>query len=104
MEAMREAEVVDAVSADDASVSREELEVADSEMPARALEEGEATKSRAVSGSTSHTVTAAEMAANYSVANATGKVVTLNAAKALDRSATALASASEVIPLFATGW
>lgn len=104
MEEMREAEVAEAASVDDESVSREELEVADTALPARALEEGEATKSRAASGSTSHTVTLAELAANQSVANATGKVVVLADAKALVRSATALASASEVIPLFATGW
>lgn len=99
----REGELAEEAAAVDESVASEPSALSDSAFPNLSFDATAPSRQAAVSGS-SHTVTAVELAANQSVANATGKVVLTPVAKELIGSTTVLASAREVIPMLATGW
>ncbi|MBK9148650.1 MAG: hypothetical protein IPM12_12645 [Flavobacteriales bacterium] len=89
-------DVEDVAFSQDESYTRAAAATSGSTAPAVAREEREAPAS--------HVVTVQEMAANQSLANATGKVSASKNLDAVNRAATAISNSPEVMVLFAAGW
>lgn len=89
-------DVEDVAFSQDESFTRAAATTSGSTAPALTREEREAPAS--------HVVTVQEMAANQSLANASGKVSASKHLEAVNQAATAISNSPEVMALFAAGW